>query len=149
MGGLKSYLHEVLDKWFAHEVKVRLKGRAFSTSSVTLQENRFKDRFRAKRKQKKPTDVGISVQDLSNPFFVTGPEGPPGKGDNRPEASIGESSEMAASNVYSEHKSRVIDNVLNLERAERCSSAAPPLPAFHGVRRGEGVGATALKHLFC
>ena len=23
------YLHEVLDKWFAHEVKVRLKGRAF------------------------------------------------------------------------------------------------------------------------
>jgi hypothetical protein len=40
-------------------------------------------------------------------------------------------------------------NVLHLERAERCSSAAPPLPAFHGVRRGEGVGATALKHLFC
>jgi hypothetical protein len=31
-----------------------------------------------------------------------------------------------------------------LERAERCSSAAPPLPAFHGVVLGEGVGATAL-----
>ena len=116
-----------------------------------------------------------------------GPVGPPGKGDNRPEASIGESSEMAASSVCREHKSRVIEprniqiagafvsmstgavperrmpsamvgrslrllhqyNVLHLERAERCSSAAPPLPAFHGVRRGEGVGATALKHLFC
>ena len=39
-------------------------------------------------------------------------------------------------------------NVLHLERAERCSSAAPPLPAFHGVRRGEGVSATALKHSF-
>jgi hypothetical protein len=24
----------------------------------------------------------------------------------------------------------------------------PPLPAFHGVVLGEGVGATALKHLF-
>ena len=116
-----------------------------------------------------------------------GPEGPPGKGDNRPEASIGESSEMAASSVCSEHKSRVIEprNIQiagafvlmstgavserrmpsamvrpestpappvqpsPLERAERCSSAAPPLPAFHGVGRGEGVGATALKHLFC
>ena len=42
-----------------------------NTSSLTLQENRFKDGFRAKRKQKKPTDVGISVQDLGNPFFVT------------------------------------------------------------------------------
>ena len=38
-----------------------------------------------------------------------GPEGPPGKGDNRPEASIGESSEMAASSVCGEHKSRVIE----------------------------------------
>ena len=38
-----------------------------------------------------------------------GPEGPPGKGGNRPEASIGESSEMAASSVCSEHKSRVIE----------------------------------------
>jgi hypothetical protein len=38
---------------------------------VILQENRFKDGFRAKRKQKKPTDVVVSVQDLGNPFFVT------------------------------------------------------------------------------
>ena len=38
-----------------------------------------------------------------------GPEGPPGKGGNRPEVSIGESSEMAASSVCSEHKSRVIE----------------------------------------
>ena len=38
-----------------------------------------------------------------------GPESPPGKGGNRPEASIGESSEMAASSVCSEHKSRVIE----------------------------------------
>ena len=38
-----------------------------------------------------------------------GPEGPPGKSGNRPEASIGESSEMAASSVCSEHKSRVIE----------------------------------------
>jgi len=38
-----------------------------------------------------------------------GSEGPPGKGGNRPEASIGESSEMVASSVCSEHKSRVIE----------------------------------------
>ena len=38
-----------------------------------------------------------------------GPEGPPGKGGNHPEASIGESSEMAASSVCSEYKSRVIE----------------------------------------
>ena len=38
-----------------------------------------------------------------------GREDPPGKGGNRPEASIGESSEMAASSVCSEHKSRVIE----------------------------------------
>jgi hypothetical protein len=38
-----------------------------------------------------------------------GPESPPGKGGNRLEASIGESSEMAASSVCSEHKSRVIE----------------------------------------
>ena len=39
-----------------------------------------------------------------------GPEGPPGKGGNRPEVSIGESSEMTASRtVCSEHKSRVIE----------------------------------------
>jgi hypothetical protein len=38
-----------------------------------------------------------------------GPESPPGKGGNHPEASIGESSEMAASSVCSEYKSRVIE----------------------------------------
>ena len=48
-----------------------------------------------------------------------GPESPPGKGGNRPEASIGESSEMAASSVCSEYKSRVteprkIDELLEL-----------------------------------
>jgi hypothetical protein len=42
-----------------------------NTSTVTLQENRFKHGFQSKRKQKKPTDVGISVQDFGNPFFVT------------------------------------------------------------------------------
>ena len=44
-----------------------------------------------------------------------GPESPPGKGGNHPEASIGESSEMAASSVCSEHKSRVIEP-RNIER---------------------------------
>ena len=38
-----------------------------------------------------------------------GPESPPEKGGNRPEASIGESSEVAASSVCSEYKSRVIE----------------------------------------
>jgi len=44
-----------------------------------------------------------------------GPQSPPGKGGNRPEASIGESSEMAASSVCSEYKSRVIEP-RNIER---------------------------------
>jgi hypothetical protein len=30
------YLHEVLDKWFAHEVKARLKGRAFLVDTQTI-----------------------------------------------------------------------------------------------------------------
>ena len=38
-----------------------------------------------------------------------GPQSPPGKGGNHPEASIGESSEMAASSVCSEYKSRVTE----------------------------------------
>jgi hypothetical protein len=45
-------------------------------------------------------------------FFAGTPWGtkpPPGKGGNHPEASIGESSEMAASSVCSEHKSCVIE----------------------------------------
>jgi hypothetical protein len=40
-----------------------------NSSSVTWQENRFKDGFLAKRKQKKPTGVGISVQDLGQSFL--------------------------------------------------------------------------------
>jgi hypothetical protein len=101
----------------------------------------------------------------------------PGKVTTARKQAIGESSEMAASSVCSEHKSRVIEprNIQiagtfvfmstgavperrmpsamvrpestpappvqrsPLERAERCSSAAPPLPAFHGVGRGEGL----------
>jgi hypothetical protein len=45
-------------------------------------------------------------------FFTGTPWGtkaPPGKGGRHPEASLGESSEMAASNVGSGHKSRVIE----------------------------------------
>jgi hypothetical protein len=38
-----------------------------------------------------------------------GLKSPPGKGGNRSEASIGESSEMTASSVCSEYKSRVIE----------------------------------------
>ena len=38
-----------------------------------------------------------------------GTKAPPGKGGHHPEASLGESPEMAASSVGSEHKSRVIE----------------------------------------
>jgi hypothetical protein len=106
-----------------------------------------------------------------------GPEGPSGKGDNRPEASHWRVVRDGGIKRMSEHKSRVIEprNIQiagtfvfmstgavperrmpsamvrpestpappvqrsPLERAERCSSAAPPLPAFHGVGRGEGL----------
>src|SRR5271165_4314112 len=60
-----------------------------------------------RKSRKKGNDELVKVEILCrNP---AGPEGPPGKGGNRPEVSIGESSEMAASSVCSEHKSRVIE----------------------------------------
>jgi len=60
-----------------------------------------------RKSRKKGSDELVKVEILCrNP---AGPEGLPGEGGNRPEASIGESSEMAASSVCSEHKSRVIE----------------------------------------
>ena len=60
-----------------------------------------------RKSRKKGNDELVKVEILCrNP---AGPEGPPGKGGDRPEVSIGESSEMAASSVCSEHKSRVIE----------------------------------------
>src|SRR5260370_25852120 len=60
-----------------------------------------------RKSRKKGSDELVKVEILCrNP---AGPEGLPGEGGNRPEASIGESSEMAASSVCSQHKSRVIE----------------------------------------
>jgi hypothetical protein len=57
-----------------------------------------------------------------------GPESPPGKGGNRPEASIGESSEMAASSVCSEYKSRVIEprNIVIAGASSLCQRETAP-----------------------
>jgi hypothetical protein len=64
-------------------------------------------------------------------FFTGTPwglEAPPGKGGHRPEASLGESSEMAASSVGSEHKSRVIEprNILIAGAFVLMSTGAAP-----------------------
>src|SRR5258708_6268149 len=67
----------------------------------------IKPTYSAKKIRKKGSDELVKVEILCrNP---AGPEGPPGKGGNRSEVSIGQSSEMAASSVCSEHKSRVIE----------------------------------------
>src|SRR5947209_13434060 len=68
-------------------------------------------------------------------FFTGTPWGnkaPPGKGGHHPEASLGESPEMAASSVGSEHKSRVIEprNILIAGAfAFMSAGAAPERPA--------------------
>ena len=64
-----------------------------------------------------------------------GSEGPPGKGGNRPEASIGESSEMAASSVCSEHKSRVPTGATP-ERQMSSAMVRPGSKSRANVRKG-------------
>ena len=57
-----------------------------------------------------------------------GTKAPPGKGGHHPEASLGESPEMAASSVGSEHKSRVIEprNILIAGAFAFMSAGAAP-----------------------
>ena len=57
-----------------------------------------------------------------------GKQSPPGKGGHHPEASLGESPEMTASSVGSEHKSRVIEprNILIAGAFAFMSAGAAP-----------------------
>src|SRR5919201_6646291 len=81
-------------------------------------------------------------------FFTGTPWGtkaPPGKGGHHPEASLGESSEMAASSVGSGHKSRVIEprNTRSLELSPLCRREQHPSAqqaSREGLSRGLRAG---------